>query len=55
MNPMVGSGVQQTRETGDGENRQGGEKPQRRNRTCLWQRQAEANQNVGDRRKESRE
>jgi hypothetical protein len=34
VNPRIGCGVQQTRETRDGANRQGGEKPWRRNRTC---------------------
>jgi hypothetical protein len=47
MNPRVGSGVQQTRENRDGENRQGGEKPRRRNRTCPWQKQAEAPSPIG--------
>jgi hypothetical protein len=42
MNPRIGCGVQQTRGARDGENRQGGEKPRRRNRTCPRQRQAEA-------------
>lgn len=32
-NPMIGCGVQQTRETRDGGNRQGGGKPRRRNET----------------------
>jgi hypothetical protein len=40
-NPMIGSGVQQTRRIDDGVNCQGGVKPRRRNRTCPWQRQAE--------------
>jgi hypothetical protein len=33
-NPRIGCGVQQTRRTHDGGNRQGGGKPRRRNRTC---------------------
>jgi len=46
-NPRVGSGVQQTRETGDGENRHGGEKPRRRNRICPRQGQAEGTRPKG--------
>jgi len=46
---MIGSGVQQTRGIDDGENRQGGEKPRSRNRTCLWRQQAEALYRPGNR------
>jgi hypothetical protein len=40
-NPMIGSGVQQTRGMNDGVNCQGGAKPRRWNETCRWQWQAE--------------
>jgi hypothetical protein len=47
VNPRIGSGVQQTRKNRDGESRQGGEKPRRRNRTYPWQRWAEAPSPIG--------
>jgi len=42
MNPMVGSGMQQARETCGEVNRQGGEKPRRRNVTGARQRRSKA-------------
>jgi hypothetical protein len=56
-NPMIGSGVQQTRKIRDGVNRQGGGKPRRRNVTCPWQRRAETSPsgNRGNRGSERRE
>jgi hypothetical protein len=41
-NLMTGCGVQQTREVLRGANRQGGEKPRRRNVSPMWQSVAEA-------------
>lgn len=49
VNPMIGSGAQQTRGIDDGEIRQGGEKPRSRNMTCSWQQQAETLYRPGDR------
>jgi hypothetical protein len=42
VNPMVGCGMQQARGAVCGVNRQGGEKPRRRNKQGVWQRHAEA-------------